>query len=479
MKRCAAFLCGVCVAAAVFTPVQSLWACSEIFLTKGGYYASSRTMDFPTPMFPMLVQSPRGVKRSAILSSGKDTPLSWEALYGSVCIYGMNIALCTDGLNEAGFSAAILWCEDSVYPTAQSDRALSVNVWAQYFLDRYAYVADAVVDARTIKVYNPIRGIFNTPLHLVLHDATGDSAIFEFDDAGNLDIYRPTTPIDAYGGVMTNEPFFPAQLANLTYYEPWGGGQVIPGDDDSLSRFVRGSYCLRQMLTPTSSAQAAIFAFNFIQFLATPMITDPHGEIAWPTIWTSVRDHQGLAYAFNAWDAPSLRHVSLKELDFTAGQSMRAQWFADSAEGDVSEGFYGIWVDSDFIIMFKPLSVNPTRVAPQIPFSYSLYLNNDITKAFDFYVFAETPIGVYSIDFDGVLYDGIVPILKNILSMKAPVLIRVDPKVILPAEASGQPITFYTVAVEAGKIPIISSLDDLNGTSPYVIYMDKESMTVK
>jgi hypothetical protein len=114
-----------------------------------------------------------------------------------------------------------------------------------------------------------------------------------------------------------------------------------------------------------------------------------------------------------------------------------------------------------------------------LPFSYTLYLWKDITKAFDLYVFAATPIGVYSIDLDGKLREGIVPILKNVQGAKAPISYRVEPQVILPPDASGQPITFYTVAVETGKIPPIDGIAELSDTSPYVIYMDKEPMTVK
>jgi hypothetical protein len=340
-------------------------------------------------------------------------------------------------------------------------------------------VADAVADAQTIKVYNPIQSIFPTPFHLILHDAKGDSAILEYDQFGNLTVYRPTTPINAYSGVMTNEPFYPVQLANLFFYKPWGGASVIPGDDDSLSRFVRGSYCLKQMTTPVSSAQAAIFAFNFIQYLATPMIYAPPGEIAWPTSWTTVRDHRDLCYAFNTWDKPSLRYVNLDDLDFTPGQSLRLQSIDDSIEGDVAGDFYAVDLSAGLSFVDKPLSINPTYVAPELSFSYTLYLWKDITKAFDFYVFAATPIGVFSIDFDGALREGIIPILKNVQGAKAPITVKVDPRVILPPDASGQPITFYTVAVEAGRIPPIDGIEALDGGSPYVIFMDKEPMTVK
>ena len=43
----------------------------------------------------------------------------------------------TDGVNEAGLAANVLWLAESEYPSNSGDRpAMSVAVWAQYVLDR-------------------------------------------------------------------------------------------------------------------------------------------------------------------------------------------------------------------------------------------------------------------------------------------------------------------------------------------------------
>ena len=51
----------------------------------------------------------------------------------------------TDGVNEAGLSANLLWLVESEYPTYDgSTPGLSIAAWAQYVLDRFATVQEAV-----------------------------------------------------------------------------------------------------------------------------------------------------------------------------------------------------------------------------------------------------------------------------------------------------------------------------------------------
>jgi hypothetical protein len=51
-------------------------------------------------------------------------------------------------------------------------------------------------------------------------------------------------------------------------------------------------------------------------------------------------------------------------------------------------------------------------------------------------------------------------------------------KVELPLIMRGQQVTFYTVAIEAGKVPPVRSLEELSPDSLYVIMMDKKTVAV-
>lgn len=470
------------VAAAMSVLVnQNGWSCSEIFIGKsagGEYKVSGRTMDLLVPTFPQLMMSPRGMERTALLPSEGDTPITWTAIYGSVDMYIFDINVCTDGINEAGLSAALLWCEDSAYPSGQSDRAMSVNYWAQYCLDMHSLVSEAVADVRGMKVYNPLP-ILPTPLHLILHDATGDSAVLEYDGSGNLNVYTPGSSPTAYNGVMTNEPFYPLQIANLLNYKPWGGPSDLPGDDEPESRFVRGSYCLKQMYRPLNNQLAVGNVFQFIEYLATPYMAGSGPDAPWPTVWTTVRDHLEMTYYFDTFTQPGVRYVHLNDLDFTSGQSLKALEVDTSTEGDVGSGFLAVDYNPAGFNAYKALSINPYKVYATMPFNYTLYLSQDITKPFDFYVVAAKTGFSWSIDLDGNVEEGIKPALRNVPSAKAPILLSVTPAAVIPINMRQQEITFYCVAVEAGKKPPIAHLYDLEIDTPEVIYMDKEIMTVK
>ena len=89
-------------------------------------------------------------------------------------------------------AANLLWLNESDY--GKRDEKLpgvSIALWAQYVLDNYSTVAEAVQDARehnyqivaaTVPMYIPTQGttITSASLHLALADKTGDSAIIEY-----------------------------------------------------------------------------------------------------------------------------------------------------------------------------------------------------------------------------------------------------------------------------------------------------------
>jgi penicillin V acylase-like amidase (Ntn superfamily) len=96
--------------------------------------------------------------------------------YGSVIASAYDIST-SDGLNEAGLSANILWLAESEYPAFdQSKPGLSVAAWAQYVLDNFSTVqevADALRHEPFTIVTDTIPGDTRlATLHLSMSDAT-------------------------------------------------------------------------------------------------------------------------------------------------------------------------------------------------------------------------------------------------------------------------------------------------------------------
>ena len=135
-------------------------------------------MDWNDDMHSNLYAFPRGIERSA---PGQKNPLTWTAKYGSVITASYEIAS-TDGMNEKGVAAALLYLAESQYGASEGKPILPISMWAQYVLDNFGTVAEAVTALRQ----EPFRiGICEAPngraasLHLAISDPTGDSAIFE------------------------------------------------------------------------------------------------------------------------------------------------------------------------------------------------------------------------------------------------------------------------------------------------------------
>ncbi len=103
---------------------------------------------------------------------------------------------------------------------------LSIAAWAQYVLDNFSSVAEAVAVLETepftvVTAQVPGESRLAT-LHLSMSDASGDSAIIEYID-GKQVIHH-----DRRYQVMTNSPAFDAQLAMNAYWQSIGGTVMLP-----------------------------------------------------------------------------------------------------------------------------------------------------------------------------------------------------------------------------------------------------------
>ena len=125
-----------------------------------------------------------------------------------------------------------------------------------------------------------------------------------------------------------------------------------------------------------------------------------------------------------------------------------------------------------------PLVVIPGALTTGQTFSLYVALVEDITQPFDFYLLADTPAGVYTIYLNGKIKKGITPLYKNVKSFTKDYITTVRPAVKIPAPMKGKTITFYIVAVEAGKKPPVRKLSDLTAFTQFVIMMDKASAVV-
>lgn len=184
--------------------IADTYACTRIvYQGPSNTILTARSMDWKEDSMTNLWIFPKGMQRNGEV--GKE-PMRWTSKYGSVVASAYDICS-TDGMNEEGLVANLLWLAESAYPAWDGKKpALSIAAWVQYMLDNFATVREAVEYMRMDR-FNVVSdqipdGSRMATLHLSLSDATGDNAIFEYID-GRLVIHHNR----AYQ-VMTNSPTF-------------------------------------------------------------------------------------------------------------------------------------------------------------------------------------------------------------------------------------------------------------------------------
>ena len=109
-----------------------------VYLGPDDTVITGRSMDWVEDMGSNLWAFPRGMRRN-----GAAGPRSaeWVSRYGSVITAGYDAGT-TDGMNEAGLVASLLYLVEADYSADDGSRPLiSISTWAQYVLDCFGTVA--------------------------------------------------------------------------------------------------------------------------------------------------------------------------------------------------------------------------------------------------------------------------------------------------------------------------------------------------
>lgn len=291
---------------------------------------TGRSMDWVDDIHSNLWIFPRGMKREG--AAGKDS-LQWTSNYGSVIVSGYEAGT-TDGMNEKGLVANLLYLDESVYPAPEKNKPLlSIVAWPQYVLDKFATVSEAVDALQKepfIIVAPKLPNGYGAQLHLALSDPTGDSAIFEYIE-GKLVIHHGKQYT-----VMTNSPSYEQQLAINKYWESVGGASFLPGTVRPADRFARVSFLINaipkkivpQIITavPEGSLnnQALASVLSVIRAISVPLgLTDPNDPNLSSTLWRTISDHKNRVFLFDSSTSPNVFWVDLSEIDFSEGAPVK------------------------------------------------------------------------------------------------------------------------------------------------------------
>ncbi|HEV3112428.1 MAG TPA: linear amide C-N hydrolase [Candidatus Binataceae bacterium] len=314
LRRIADF---VLVMSIVAAGIKLANACSRVLWVRSGQpVLVGRSMDWFEPMHTNLWALPRGIKRSGL--AGKNS-LRWTSKYGSLVAVVYNFAS-ADGINEKGLDANILWLAESDFGSRNENLpGLSLSLWAQYYLDNFATVNDAVEATRQtrlqlVPVTISSKEKITSTVHLSLADKTGDSAIIE---------YVGGKPIIYHGRnytVMTNSPTFDKQLELAKQYQGLGGDKPLPGTSEAADRFVRASYYEKNLPEPANYREAVAGVLSVMRNVSAPFGTaEPGRPNISATIFRTLADLTNGVYFFESTSSPDIVWVNMEKLNFAAG----------------------------------------------------------------------------------------------------------------------------------------------------------------
>jgi len=308
----AAFCTAVLASASMFA--ASAQACTRfVYHGAGDEVITARSMDWKTDVGTNLWVFPRGMRRSG--EAGPNS-VQWVSKYGSVIASGYDIST-TDGMNEAGLVANVLWLVESSYPEYDgATPGLSIAAWAQYVLDNFATV-QAAVEALQKQPFTLVTD--NVPgekrlatLHLSLSDASGDSAIIEYIDGKQVIHHSRDYQ------VMTNSPIFEKQLAMEEYWKQIGGTVMLPGTNRAADRYARAMFYVNAIPKSANEVESIASVFSVIRNVSVPYgLTTPDQPNISSTRWRTVADQKRKRYFFESALTPNVFWVDLEKLDFS------------------------------------------------------------------------------------------------------------------------------------------------------------------
>lgn len=302
----------ICILSFLLITNVNSYACTRALWASNEGVVVARTMDWLGDMHSNLYVYPRGIARDGLADVNS---LSWISKYGSIITSSFD-AISSDGMNEKGFAAHIFWFIESDYGTRNPALpGMSVLMWEQFYLDNFATVDEAVEYTQSHPFQlEPFELDDPMALHLIISDASGDTAVFEYTN-GQLHIYH-----DAALTVTANAPSIDKQLANLHLYKEFGGDKPVPGSTDSQDRFVRAAYNLKHLPPAKSPHDAIIKVLSVIDSTIKPY-GEPGTENSSPsnTIWKTALDLTHRVYYFESSETRTLIWANLDEFNLNQG----------------------------------------------------------------------------------------------------------------------------------------------------------------
>jgi choloylglycine hydrolase len=321
-------------------------ACTSFVLKASDGYVYGRTLEFGINLQSTVIAIPRNFNyqgTGVMNAPGK----AWKTKYAAVGMNGINLPILVDGINEKGMSGGLLYAPNTALyqdvAAANSGNSIASYEMLAYALTNFATIDEVKEGFKSIMVnktgHAPFVGA--VPLHMTLHDASGKHLVIEYNN-GQLFMYDNQT------GVMTNDPNFAYQLANIglyanlspqeanplvfngaSYGAPSSGSGLhgLPGDFLSPSRFIRAAFYSNSVNAQQTADKQVAAAFHILNNFDIPpgaiqlSSKNPYGGGAdgfERTEWSAVADAKNLVYYVKTYGNPTVQWLDMKKVNMDA-----------------------------------------------------------------------------------------------------------------------------------------------------------------
>lgn len=278
-----------------------------------------RSLDWKSPIPTNIYVYPAGMAK--VGAKGANA-IRWTSKYGAVYAVSYDGGI-TEGMNERGLVVSSLFCRGAIYNNASnaSMPPMSLAMFVGWLLDMNDTTAD-VVELLRNRNFSIAGATFDggtvSALHWGITDATGHSAVVEFDH-GDIKIYEgQDIP------VLTNLPAYPAMTAINDYWEGVGGTHMLPGTVSSPDRFVRGAFFDHNVVHTNDRNEGLAIIRSIMANVSVPFryTVDSSPEVS-STQWRSYANLRDRIYGFEAATNLGVFFVDLKAVDLRPGASVR------------------------------------------------------------------------------------------------------------------------------------------------------------
>jgi choloylglycine hydrolase len=284
-----------------------LYGCSAVCLNKKGQVILGNNMDWISGDGMVVVNKRNVVKRGFWYKNKPDW--TWTSKYGSITFTLEGREFPIRGMNEAGLAIVELMLTETRHPSSDGLPVLSGSQWIQYQLDTSATVQEVIASDKVVRIeptdWEGMAG------HFLICDSSGTVAGIEWLD-GKLTVYTGTTlPIP----VMVNSA-----------YE-----SCIKTGDDISGRF--------KPMADLYTAYDTALTCDGISYIFSILQSANLYSSTFQTRWSMAFDVHARRLYWKTMSNSKLRHVDIKDFDFSCKTDVEVLDIDDGDTGNVHTAF--------------------------------------------------------------------------------------------------------------------------------------------